>query len=298
MERFAPPFRDAFPVETHLAIFLSAFEPSGGFDFHGIRRSDSLEFAGIIRNRLAETWNEVSLRVEDDAPHRITRLAFGPGRPPDGLPPPPPLSLAEALSELDRFVDRRVRAGVFSGTIQVARGNAVLFRRAEGLANKSYHIPNRLDTRFNLGSMNKMFTAIVVGRLADEGALSFDDPVSRYLGEEWLAPEFAEKITIDHLLTHTSGLGSYFNETFMKSSRDLYRRVDDYRPLVRDEKPSFEPGSRWAYSNSGFLLLGAVIEKATGRDYFDVVREVIYEPAGMADTDCYELVRPVPNLEI
>jgi CubicO group peptidase (beta-lactamase class C family) len=93
-------------------------------------------------------------------------------------------------------------------------------------------------------------------------------------------------------------LGSYFNEEFVKGSRTLYRNIEDFKPLVRDDKPEFEPGERWRYSNNGMLLLGVVIESVTGEGYFDYIRDNIYEPAGMTNSDCYEMDYPVENLAI
>jgi CubicO group peptidase (beta-lactamase class C family) len=106
------------------------------------------------------------------------------------------------------------------------------------------------------------------------------------------------KIQLKHLLTHTSGLGSYFNDEYVRSSRELFREVDDYKPLVAEETLAFEPGTDWRYSNTGMLIVGVVIEGASGRNYFDFVREEIYAPAGMVNTDCYDMDRPVPNLAI
>ena len=101
-----------------------------------------------------------------------------------------------------------------------------------------------------------------------------------------------------HLLTHTSGLGSYFNDAFWQSSRERFREVDDYKPLVKGERLAFEPGTRYAYSNTGMLLLGVVIEGASGKSYFDFVRERVFEPAGMENTDSYSMDEPVENLAI
>ena len=103
---------------------------------------------------------------------------------------------------------------------------------------------------------------------------------------------------VEHLLSHTSGLGSYFNDTYERMARQLLRKVDDYKPLVAEETLAFEPGTKWQYSNTGFLLAGAVIEAATGRDYFDVVRERIYAKAGMPNSDSYDIDLVVPNLAI
>ncbi len=103
---------------------------------------------------------------------------------------------------------------------------------------------------------------------------------------------------VEHLLSHTSGLGSYFNDTYERTARQLLRKVDDYKPLVAEETLAFEPGTKWQYSNTGFLLAGAVIEAVTGRDYFDVVRERVYAKAGMPNSDSYDIDLVVPNLAI
>lgn len=202
------------------------------------------------------------------------------------------------MDELARFVDRLERADAFSGAVLLAHRDHLIFEGACGLACKSFDAPNRLDTRFNLGSMNKMFTAVAVAQLAERGVLNYDDPSGRYLSSGWLAPQHAARITIDHLLTHTSGLGSYFNEQFEHASRLRFREIADYQPLIRDDAPAFEPGSHWQYSNSGFMLLGAIIERVSGQCYYDYIRKNIYEPAGMTDSDCFDVDRPIPNLAI
>jgi CubicO group peptidase (beta-lactamase class C family) len=156
----------------------------------------------------------------------------------------------------------------------------------------------KLQTRFNLGSMNKMFTAVAALQLVERGKLSLDDTIGKYLGTDWLSQPVLDRVQVKHLLTHTSGLGSYFNEEFVRSSRALFRRVDDYRPLVKSEGLDFEPGTNWKYSNTGMLVAGAVIEKAGGKDYFDYIRENVTGPAGMRDTDSYELDRVNRNLAV
>jgi CubicO group peptidase (beta-lactamase class C family) len=143
-----------------------------------------------------------------------------------------------------------------------------------------------------------MFTATAVARLVEAGKLSFDDPISGYVDETWLPKSVTDKITVRHLITHTSGLGSYFNKTYVKSSRDLFRKLDDYKPLIKDDKPAFTPGEKFQYSNTGMFLLGVVIEKLTGEDYFEHIRKAIYGPAGMTSSDCFEMDHPVENLAI
>jgi CubicO group peptidase (beta-lactamase class C family) len=180
----------------------------------------------------------------------------------------------------------------------LAKNDSILFKGAYGLASKRFNVPNRIDTKFNLGSMNKMFTGVAVAQLVEKGKLSYEDLAGKYLDSTWIQKETAEKVKIKHLLTHTSGLGSFFNDTYEKTSRLLLREIDDWKPLVKDDKPKFEPGSRWSYSNTGMFLLGVIIEKASGMGYYDYIREHISKPAGMINSDCYEMDRPVPNLAI
>ena len=179
----------------------------------------------------------------------------------------------------------------------VAKDGKPFYRKVYGIANKDFNAPNRIDTKFNLGSMNKMFTSVAIAQLVERGKLSFDDPLAKFL-PEYPDKESAQKIKIKHLLSHTAGLGSYFNQKFFESSRENYRTVDDMMKLAEGEKLSFEPGTRWAYSNTGMLVLGKVIEKVTGQSYFDYIRENIYRPAGMTNSDSYELDKVNPNLAV
>jgi CubicO group peptidase (beta-lactamase class C family) len=209
-----------------------------------------------------------------------------------------PLTRAELVAEVRELVRTRAADDAFSGAVLVARGDEVLLTLAAGEADRGWHVANGVETRFNLGSMNKMFTSIAIAQLVEQEKLALDDPIAKWVDESWLPRAITERVTVRHLLTHTSGLGSYFNATFMQSSRALFRAVADYKPLVQGETLAFEPGERFRYSNTGMLLLGVVIEGASGKDYFEHVRERIYAPAGMTRTDCYELDVPIEDLAV
>ena len=209
----------------------------------------------------------------------------------DAKPPP---SDAEIVKQIEDYADKLARDGRFSGTLAIARRDKPQLQRAWGLASRAWNAPNRADTRLNLGSMNKMFTAVAIGQLLERGKLSLDDKVGKFL------PDFANadvrnKVTLRHLLTHSSGLGSFFNPEF-ESKKLQIREVRDYLPIIAHDTLAFEPGARAQYSNSGFILLGAVVEAASGENYFDYIRNHIYRPAGMQDTDCYDLATDPPNL--
>ena len=206
------------------------------------------------------------------------------------------LTLEDALTQLAEYGDKMADEDTFSGTILLAKDDKILYSAAHGMASKRFAVPNNLQTKLNLGSMNKMFTAVAIMQLVEKEKISLDDRLGKYLDESWISKDISAKIKIRHLLTHTSGLGSYFNRRFAETSKNHFRALADYKPLIVGETLQFEPGSSAHYSNTGMFLLGAVIEAATGQSYFDYIRRKIYEPAGMINSGCYEMDQPVPNL--
>ncbi len=203
----------------------------------------------------------------------------------------------ELVEEVAAFVQRQADEGKFSGAVLVAKQGVPVFEAAHGFASLDYEVPNRIDTKFNLGSMNKMFTSVAIAQLAELGRLSFDDRIVDHL-PDYPNVEVARQVTIHHLLSHTSGLGNYWSEEYERTSKDRFRSVEDYLPLFVDQPLLFEPGARWSYSNAGFIVLGLIIERVSGQSYFDYVRENIYEPAGMTNTDAYEVDHVIRNVAV
>ncbi len=291
---------------------LNFYHNSGGLKLHSITRSTSTEIEVLAQHKKDDGWVSFSLVVEASAPHGIANIRVRPATAPSATPigktsssvapgektdapaaKRKKLSEAEMLSELESYLEKQSAADQFSGAVLIAKDGRPIFKKAYGLADKSAKAPNRTDTKFNLGSMNKMFTAVAIAQLAEQGRLSFDDKVGKHL-PDYPNKAVAEKVTIHHLLTHTSGLGSYWNAKF-EQKKDSIKTVADYLALFADEAPRFEPGERFDYSNSGFIVLGAVIEKVSGQSYYDYVREHISKPAGMSNTDCYESTQKVAN---
>ncbi len=199
----------------------------------------------------------------------------------------------EVVNHLSRCFAEAAEAGEFSGAVLFARNEKVLFHRAYGLASRRYNVANTVHTRFNLASASKMFTAVVIAKLVEEGQLSYEERIGPYLSPHWVSEEVGEKVRIKHLLSHTSGLGHYWDE--WDCYGNTIRTLAGYKQLISDDL-AFEPGTSWQYSNTGFLLLGVIIEKVTGRSYYDVVRDVVLQPSGMADAGFYEIDEPYPNL--
>lgn len=204
----------------------------------------------------------------------------------------------DVSAELNAFVDALAKEDKFSGTVLVAKDGDILFTAAHGLASKRFGVPNNLQTKFGLGSLNKTFTAISIMQLVEGGRIKLTDKLSQYLDETWLAKDVSSQIEIQHLLTHASGLGSYFTDEFFASSKNNFRVLADFKPLVVGDTPRFTPGTSYHYSNNGMFFLGAVIEAVSGSSYFDYIEAHITRPAGMVNTGCFEMDEPVPNLAI
>lgn len=240
-----------------------------------------------------DTWS--SLQIRFDEADRITSLMLVPTRPPADFIEIEKLDEPGLGRELDAFLTDLEAKDAFTGAVLIARQGKPMFAKAYGLANREHEIPNRLDTRFNLGSMNKMFTAVAIAQLAERGKLSFDDLIADHLPDGWLAPEIGRQVRVRQLLNHTSGLGDFLERRIEQASWK-FAEIDDYKEIVAQETLAFEPGSRWQYSNTGFLLLGVIVSEVSGEDYYDYIRENVYGPAGMRNTDSYEITRPAPKL--
>ncbi|MFT3862170.1 serine hydrolase domain-containing protein [Micropruina sp.] len=189
--------------------------------------------------------------------------------------------------------DSEALAGVatengFTGAIRVQVGDRRLFDDAFGLAVRAHGIPNTTQTRFAMASGSKTFTALAVLSLVAEGVLALDDPVRRWLRED--VPQVDDAVTLRHLLGHTAGVGEYLNDDadadayLMPGSMHSYTSPEDFIALL-DVPMLAAPGSRFEYSNGGFVLLGLVAQRAAGTRYQDLVRQRVFGPAALAHTD-------------
>ena len=185
-------------------------------------------------------------------------------------------------AKADSIVRSYADEGLYRGAVIVVKDGQPIFRRAYGMANSEWDAANTPDTKFRIGSITKQFTAIAILQLSEQGKLKLDDAVAKHYEG---APAAWEKITIHHLLNHTSGIPSYtgMKDFFEKSSRNPLTPAEIVK-LTQDQALEFEPGSQFKYNNTGYVLLGHVIEKASGMKYADYVRKNIFEPAGMKDS--------------
>ena len=240
--------------------------------------------AGIVRNRITGDEDYLAVRIEPQAPHRI---ALFQARVPDDVAASWKLKLVtstavtekERLQEIGSYLKRMGDADIFSGAVVIARDGKPVFSQAYGYAEREKKIPNTVDKPFLLGSINKLFTGLAIGQLAEQGKLSYDDPLAKFL-PDFPDPESARKIKIKHLLSHTSGLGDYLGTQAYRDAMDRIVTVKARVDIFERKPPAFEPGTKWAYSNIGFELLGRVIEIVTGQDYYDYVQKNVFAPAG------------------
>ena len=309
LEKYTTPeFLKMQTMDEHLEMFLRMRRSTGVIKLHAIRSHEPARPKPelIFKDSVYGNWHGVTLAFAADTNTggantgggalRISEIRFSPVPAPKNQTATTPITEAQMLEQAQKLVQSGCDMDVFSGTAVISHGKKVVLQMSCGEASKRYHIKNNVDTKYNLGSMNKMFTSLAIAQLMEQGKLSYADKIDKYLDDSWLPKDITSQITIAQLLSHTSGLGSYFNDAYFKSSRDLFREVDDYKPLIKGDKPQFTPGSDYAYSNSGMLLLGAIVEKVSGQNYFAYIRQHIYAPAGMKDSDCYPLDEPVENL--
>lgn len=257
----------------------NAYRVTGGVKFHKRLYFNANAFFGEYQYASEDLNNELEFSLKLDQEGKIklynNRVVYS-------QDPVKKVSNAEALvADLDQTLKRLAQKGVFSGAVLLAKGDRILYESATGSAMKADGIKNTLTTKFNLGSMNKMFTAVGIMQLVEQGKLSLNDHVSKFLDSTWLPAPLADQIKVSHLLNHSAGVGDFFSEKFMEAPVAQFRSLEGYKPYVKVSKLEFEPGTSWAYSNSGMLLLGAIIEKVSGQNYFDYVQENIYKPAGM-----------------
>jgi CubicO group peptidase (beta-lactamase class C family) len=179
----------------------------------------------------------------------------------------------------------------FMGTVLVAEGDHILLDQGYGMADLEWNIPNSPEVKFRLGSLTKQFTATLILLLQQDGKLHIEDPVSKYLPD---APKSWEKITLANLLGHTSGIPNFTNDKDFATWGMSKHTVAEEIAFFSDKPLEFEPGSKFAYSNSNYEVLGAIIEKVSGETYGDQLRKRIFQPLGMQDTglDTDELILP------
>ena len=273
LEAFRDRYQPTFDVDGMLGFHVQ----TGGFRLLRHEPSAPGSAQALLQEAGSDTVARVTVTLAEGKPLALDIEAVE--RPADLRIPR--LDQAGAIAALAAQADAAAAEDAFSGVLLVARGDEVLLQRAWGLADRAAGTPVTLDTRFRLGSMNKMFTAVAVLQLVEAGRLSLEGSVGQSLPGYPNAD--VAKVTIRQLLTHAGGTGDIFGPAFDQHRLSL-KTHDDYVRLYGTRGPTHPPGQAHEYSNYGYVLLGAIIERASGLAYEDYVARHVFAPAGMHDT--------------
>lgn len=249
--------------------------------------------ASLLVRSEREGFLRFEFMVEPGPPMRLRGIAIDQAEQ-DEPAQEPRASFTVLARDLDEHLTREAAADRFSGVVLIAKEGHVVFHRPYGYADRDKRVANNAETKFNLGSINKTFTALAIRQLATQGELRFDDTLKKFL-PDYPNAEAARSVTIRHLLEMTSGIGDFFGQRYEATPKDSLMTIRSFLPLFADLPLEFVPGTRRQYSNGGYIVLGAIIEEVSGTDYYSYVREKIFEPAGMRDTESYPKNESVAN---
>lgn len=266
------------PVEARLRFR----EMSGGLTLLRIEKSEPTSIVALLQEKNSDTIARLTMEVTSEDPLKMAGSTLEQAPRPADLAIPR-MTEEASLAALSARAGEMVKNDQFSGAVLIARNGKVLLQKAWGRANRETGALNTLDTQFRMGSMNKMFTSVATLQLVEAGKLALNDPIGKYL-TDYPNKDVASKVTVRHLLTHTGGTGDIFGPEFVQNRLTL-REHGDYLKLYGSRALTHEPGAEHRYSNYGFVLLGALIEKVSGVSYYDYVRSRIFEPAGMTSSD-------------
>jgi CubicO group peptidase (beta-lactamase class C family) len=257
---------------------------TGGFTLDGVVRSDENALEAILRER--KTGVQVRLELELNAngiaetfglqPVEVHAAPSSPGTGSPGRT----LPRRELVARLRSLVDSLAKAGQFSGVVSLSKRGAAVFERAYGDAERTRHTPNTLETGFNVGSINKLFTTIAIRQLAADGRLNLDSSLAK-AWPDYPSADVARKVTLRQILEHTSGItGNIFALPGLATPGQI-RHNRQVLAAIAKTPLAFTPGSRNEYSNAGFVVLGGLIERVSGEDYYAYIQKHVYAPAGM-----------------
>jgi CubicO group peptidase (beta-lactamase class C family) len=280
------------PVEARLTFYRRMRSDMKTLVPAKVEESSATALAILMKTREGE-WIRAAFAAEAKPPYRLSSMQIETvdappqkaAAKPDGPAEPTKATDAEAAAAADEFFRGLASQDEFSGAVLLAKDDTPFLEKAYGLAEREFKVPVNLETRFNLGSINKIFTKTAIAQLAAAGKLSLSDTIRKHLPRYGGA--YADRVTILQLLNFSSGMGDIFGAKWDAMPKERLRTLADYLPLFENDPLKFEPGTSHAYSNAGYVVLGLIIEAVSGQDYYSYARENIFRPAGMADTDSY-----------
>ncbi len=293
-ESFSPETLSRRPVSERLGVYRQMKSREGRLRVDRVLQASAERLVVLARNE-ANEGRRFEFVADPKAPGKIAGIGVEEVDPAEAAEPParPAATDADAARAADAYLSGAASRGDFSGVALLARRGRPFFEKAWGLANREEKIANAIDTRFNLGSINKIFTQVAIAQLAASGKLSLSDTIRKRLPS--YPASYADRVTIGQLVSMTSGMGDFFGPKFGATPKTKLRSLADYLPLFQDDPLRFEPGTRREYSNAGYVVLGLVVEAASGEDYYAYVREHVFAPAGMKDTEWWATDDAVPN---
>ena len=293
--RFAPEARGGRPIEALVTRERWRARNLGPSDIVRVDAATDSSISVLVHHPAVDGWGHLTVRVGTDSTHRITSVGLTRmEEPPADLGPHGRLADDQIATALDQFVTRLTADGRFAGTVGLVHNGRVVSVHAYGLANRAYRIPNTLDTRFQLASVGKLFTTVAIAKLVEQGRLAYSDPIGKWI-PEYPNATAARTVTIAHLLTHSSGIADFFrNPDWERSDKVALAKLplESHFRFFASDSLAFTPGTRTQYSNSGFLLLGIIAERAARKTYAPLFAETAFSPAGMHDSWAPEHAMP------
>lgn len=260
-------------------------------------RIDMFEYNTKLFGSESESWVDAEFAFKNAPPYKMDSFGIsttdepsnnqepllGPQRTNSQATPLKNKSQAEVANKADELAKAYEDMGWFSGVILMAKDGQPFYQKAFGYADIANEIPNTINTKFRIGSINKTYTDILLLQLMEKGQLSLEDKLGKYL--DGFPKATAQKISIKQMMTHTAGFSDIFMPKYIDNIRD-YKTIYDILPLLRDEPLAYEPGTDQRYSNYGYIVLGAILEKITGKSYQTLLKENIFDVLGHTNTHC------------
>ena len=250
--------------------------------YHGVNEATPTHADLSVYDANGQDWARILVDVSPAPAHPVTSFGIHQGTRPADVPAPPKLPPDALVAAARKQIATDVATGNFSGAAIIARNGKPIFERAYGYADRAAKTPNTLNSKFRIGSMDKMFTSVAIMQLAQAGKLDLNASIGKYL-PDYPNKSAAAKVTVNELLAHAGGVGDFFGPEFEAHRNDL-RDPKDYVALFGKRPLEFEPGTRQSYSNFGYIVLGRIVEMVSGQSYDDYVQQHIYVPAHMTST--------------
>jgi CubicO group peptidase (beta-lactamase class C family) len=280
-KNFSPAALKEMPMEPRLRRIFGLVSRFGPFELVRVLPPKPDGAAAIVASKKDGRRYELNLELESSPARGVLGVDFDEAAA-EGADDQPKKTDAELASAVDAWVTSLAAEGTFSGVVLLARDGKPFFQKAWGQADRGLAVANRTDTRFNVGSIGKAFTRAAVMDLVRAGRLSLDDTVAKHLPAAKIPS--SDRITVRQLLEMSSGLGDIFGEKYEATPKERLRTLEDFLHLFEEQPLRFEPGQGKSYSNAGYIVLGLIIEKVSGRPYWDFVKDRVFTPAGMTET--------------